>query len=204
VSDSIWSVELSVLRRPASVFRELSTSTGATGPGRPYRRPLLLAFVLGCFVSFMASGRLTALLIADGAVSFAFVPILEIAALAVVIAGTRARRTTRLSHILDLFFAGNAPWLLWLVAVMAIAAVVPPRRIGTWFTPLVLTAAVPAAWSTYIDFHFFREVTGRSKRGAIRDVVSHRALGWVAAVAYFLGIALWSDTLPGLLKWVTQ
>jgi hypothetical protein len=39
------------------------------------RRPLLLAFLLGCSVSMLASGRFTLRLIVDGTLSFAFVPL---------------------------------------------------------------------------------------------------------------------------------
>ena len=39
------------------------------------RRPLLLLFVLGCGVSMEVSGRFSLRLIADGMISFAFVPI---------------------------------------------------------------------------------------------------------------------------------
>src|SRR5688572_14263722 len=41
------------------------------------RQPLFLAFVLGCGVSMLGSGRLTIRLIADGTLSFAFVPLCE-------------------------------------------------------------------------------------------------------------------------------
>ena len=55
------------------------------------RKPLLLLFVLGCGVSAMASGRFSMRLIVDGAVSFAFLPALELLALAIVNATGRRR-----------------------------------------------------------------------------------------------------------------
>src|SRR5262249_60631416 len=48
------------------------------------RRPLLLALFIGSGVSLMSSGRLTPRLVVDGAVSFAFVPVFELAAFALV------------------------------------------------------------------------------------------------------------------------
>ena len=48
------------------------------------RRPLLLAFVLGCGVSLLASGRFTPRLVVDGTLSFAFVPVCELIAYAIV------------------------------------------------------------------------------------------------------------------------
>ena len=56
------------------------------------RRPLFLAFVLGCGVSMLGSGRLTLRLIADGALSFAFVPLAEL--LGFVIAYSKSRPAT--------------------------------------------------------------------------------------------------------------
>ena len=48
------------------------------------RRPLLLALSLGFGISLIVSGRFTVRLIADGALSFAFVPLAELAGFALV------------------------------------------------------------------------------------------------------------------------
>ena len=112
------------------------------------RRPLLLAFVLGCGVSILASGRFTLRLIVDGTLSFAFVPLCELIAYAIVYRlqrGTRqasgpasasAKATAdkeagHYARAVDRYFAGNTPWLWWMVALMA-AAVVQPRCRGRW------------------------------------------------------------------------
>ena len=165
------------------------------------RKPLLLAFVLGCGVSAVASGRFSVRLIVDGAVSFAFLPAIELLSLAVVNAmGPRRRRP--FPDTADRFCDGNWPWLLWLAGVAAITALVPPRQSGSWMTVFVLSALAPFAWSFVIDFRFFRDVSLRSTRGAVQDLILFRALGWPLGIAYFFGIAIWSEQLPEFLHWM--
>ncbi len=163
-------------------------------PGRWWSGPLQHAFFLGCAVSMLASGRLSARLIVDGAISFAFVPLLQILALAVVLRiGPRPARSWR--DAMCRFARGNRPWLLWLVAVTLVAALVPPRQVGPWVLPLIISAIVPIAWSAILDFRFFRETGLRSARGALRDVVIQRAVAWTGAGLYFLGIAVWAEAV---------
>jgi hypothetical protein len=195
---SLWSPTARVLLRPATTYRRLLASD-------PGRRPLLrglalLLFVIGCAVSAFASGRFTVRLIADGAVSFAFVPAFELGALAVVFRMS-ARPPVPLARSASLFLVGNAPWLFWLTALGALGWLVPPSAIGPWVVPIETASVVPAAWSAVIDFHFFREVFGRPARHAVRDVVVHRAVGWACALAYFFGIAVRAEILPELLRW---
>ena len=165
------------------------------------RKPLLLLLVLGCGVSAAASGRFSARLIADGAVSFAFLPAIEILALAAVNATSR-RRSRPFSHTADQFCAGNWPWLLWLTGVLVVCLLVPPRAIGPWMQVFALSAVLPFSSSLVIDFRFFRDASDRSPRGALTDVVLNRAVGWTLGVGYFFGIAIWSEQGPEFLHWM--
>lgn len=165
------------------------------------RRPLFLALMLGCFVSVLASGRFTVRLILDGAVSFAFIPILEVLALTVVAyRGPSRGAGLPFGALVDGFCAGNTPWLCWLVAAMLVPVLVPPRSFGQWFLPGVLSAAIPAVLSVPGDVRFFRQTVRQPQACAIRSVIWHHTISWTLAVAYFLGIAIWSDTLPGLAR----
>ena len=165
------------------------------------RKPLLLLFVLGCGVSAAASGRFSVRLVLDGAVSFAFLPAIELIALAVVnAAGSRRRQP--FARSVDQFFAGNRPWLIWIVGVSAALALLRPRGLGTRMTLFVLSAIVPFAYSCLVDFRFFRDVAGRSPRGAMADLLLNRAIGWPMGIAYFFGIAIWSGPLPEFLRWI--
>ena len=191
------SAELRVLLDPAATFRELIQHQTA-GLWVMLRRPLRLLFLVGCVVSLWASGRLSVRLIGDGVVSFAFVPVFELAALAAVYC--RGSRRVSFAHAADLFFGANAPWLLWLTAFAmlrclqsSMQAIAPPMPLA-WATELSLVPV--AAWSAYIDLHFFREVlprpggTAGSARG---DLILQRAIGWTCTIGYFLGIAIWPE-----------
>jgi hypothetical protein len=194
-----------VLFEPARVFRDLARD--ASRRRSWLRRPLGLLFASGCFVSILASGRFSVRLILDGAVSFAFVVAIEIAALAIASrAGgrpaPRGNAPVSFARDVDLFFIGNAPWLVWMVVVGAVFGVVPPRELGLWMRPALLGSAIPTVWSAWIDFHFFREVLQQPPPRARRMLLVNRAIGWIAAFGVFLGIAIWSLYSPRIAAWV--
>jgi hypothetical protein len=146
-------------------------------------------------VSAAASGRLTPRLIADGMVSFSFVPIFEWLAFAV-LWRTRlapARHGRQWSAVAASFLDGNQPWLLWLVVAGALVACVPPRALGPWILPLEISLLLPIFWSVRIDLRFFRGVLARTPRAAILDVIAFRAIAWTLGISYFLGIAIWAE-----------
>ena len=149
------------------------------------RRPLLLAFVLGCGVSILASGRFTLRLIVDGTLSFSFVPLSELVAYAIVY--RLQRGSGPFAQAADRYFAGNTPWLWWLVALMAAAAITPVR--SSDLLPLILiTSVIPIGLSVRSDWQLFRSA-GRTRSLAAADVVLQRAIAWTLATAYFFGIA---------------
>jgi hypothetical protein len=209
-----WSVEVRALVDAPSTYRDLALRRMEHRWAG--RRPALLLFSLGALVSVLVSGRFSVRVIVDGALSFAFVPATEIAAFAVVfgLITRRARLDTNLAaappggitfgRALDLFFVGNAPWLLWFVIVAAAGSVVPPREIGPWIIPALYGSIATAVWAAYLDFHFFRQVMRRTAADALRDVALHHAFGWTAALAYFFGIAIWSETLPEIIRWIRK
>ena len=162
------------------------------------RRPLALLFILGCAVSATASGRYSARLIIDGAISFAFIPMFEVAAFAVAWrrAGVDDDRTARrrpFAVALDGYLRGDWPWWLWLLAVSAVTTLVPERAVGSWIIPILVSMVVPAAWTAWIDRRFF---------SPSRGVLLTRAIAWPAATVYFLGIAIWADIVPLILRWL--
>ena len=193
---SQWSAEGRVLLGPAAAFRELAQEQ-RSGAWVLVRRPLLLAFVCGCTVSLLASGRLGARLIVDGAVSFAFVPLFEMAALAIVY--RLGPRRIPFARAVDLFFVANAPWLLWMIAFGVLRCVQTPMQATSPPAALmwILEASlVPiAAWSAYIDVQFFREVLPRPAGSPVRDVFLQRAVGWPSTIVYFLGYAIWPEVV---------
>ena len=159
------------------------------------RRPLRLWLICGCVVSLWSSGRVSVRLIADGMVSFAFVPFFEVASLAVVY--RRAPRRVSFAQAADLFFVANAPWLLWLTACAALRCIETPTQAGA--PPLALSRAIGlsvaavAGWSAYIDLQFFRSVLPRPSGGSLRDLMLQRAVGWALSLGYFFGLAAWPE-----------
>jgi hypothetical protein len=152
------------------------------------RRILLLGFCLGCVVSISASGRFTPRLIADGMLSFAFVPASELAGFAV----SRRLIAARGGFAGDAerFLRGNWPWFVWMLAICAFAAVTRPDANFNTFNLLILGAALPIVASVWIDFRFFRD-DRRSGRGrAMAAVFVQRAVAWPIAAFYFLGFAV--------------
>jgi hypothetical protein len=79
------------------------------------------------------------------------------------------------SATVDQFFANNIPWLVWLVAVAVLGAFVPVVKMDYWITPVLVSLAVPVAWSACLDFRVLR-ATRRDVRGAALDVVLQRAV----------------------------
>ena len=188
-----------MLLSPAAAFRELMQEP-RDGWWVLARRPLRLAFVMGCVVSLQASGRLSVRLIADGILSFAFVPLFELASFAIVY---RLRpRAISFARAVDLFFAANAPWLVWLLAFVTWRGVQTPREATALSIPLLwtleLSLLVVAAWSAYIDWRFFREVLPRPSGSAGRDLALQRAIGWSCTILYFFGYAIPSE----ILSWI--
>jgi hypothetical protein len=177
---------------------------GRTGPGGRWmaaRQPLLLAAIIGCVVSLAASGRVSVRLVADGAVSFAFVPLVETAAFAVVY--RRGGRALPFAAALDRFFLTNAPWLVVMTALAALCVADTPQQIGPWIQPprvwiAVAVAAGGLAWSAVLDVAFFRAVLGRTRASALADALVFRAIAWPLALVYFIGFAI----PPVLVGWV--
>jgi hypothetical protein len=165
------------------------------------RRLALLELAIGAFVSLASSGRLSVRLIVDGAISFAFIPVLEIAAFWIVDRVAARSPDVRFRDRLSQFLAGNRPWLLWLAICGGVLAVLPPRRLTLGFVRVLeLSAVLPFVWSWWSDARFFRaEAGGRRGHGRALAV---RAIAWPLGVAYFLGIAIWSLVEPHLAGWM--
>jgi hypothetical protein len=153
------------------------------------RRPLLVALVMSCSISLLTRGYLAPGLVASGIIAWSFVPLAEIAGLFAVLRGRPS-----FSRDVDLFFAGHAPWLLWVFAFCvfyaSVASAQPESVARIWFGSLILIAL----WSAYIDFGFFRNVAGVERPGW--SLLAQRAVSWTLFFAVFGGVSFW----PGLVE----
>jgi len=116
----------------------------------------------------LASGRFTLRLIADGALSFAFVPLCELAAFAVVY---RLQRGTKQAM-------GPAS-----TSALRATADTEAGHFGQ-----AVTWVIPIALSVWLDWQFFRRA-GRTRAHTVADIVLQRAIAWTLASACFFGIA---------------
>lgn len=144
----------------------------------------------------LASGRLTARLIVDGALSFAFVPVSQLLALIVV---TRLRHARFPSpDLVRRYFAGNAPWLWWLCLLMILAAVWVPFQRGD-LGPILISAPLPIVVAAIIDRRFLRD--DFHSPHPVTDAIVLRLIAWTAATLYFIA----PNTPPDqFLHWVTE
>src|SRR2546428_13110465 len=150
----------------------------------------------------MSSGRLTPRLVVDAMVSFAFVPLFEVAAFALVY----RRRLGRLPSALEIdrFFTTNKPWLSCIIVLAAIVSLQAPRDVGLWTVPPLVgfplgAITVALTWSAALDVGYFRTALDRPMAGAVRDAIVLRAIAWPACAIYFVGIAMW----PYIVLWTS-
>jgi hypothetical protein len=164
------------------------------------KRPALLAFFLGCTISFLTTRTLTLRLIVPSMIYWSFVPLIEIAALAVV--RERDRQDIPFPEFIDLFFKGYSPWLLWLVGVCAVWSLFQPSsKSFDWTVSIVWLlggVATAIAWSLYIDFCFFRSVMRRSRTRAMRELAIQRLIAWPLIMVVVAAPTIWSGITGSL------
>jgi hypothetical protein len=173
-----------VILRPATEYGALALRPADRNARRGWRRPLLVSVMLGCTMSFLASGVLTLRIAGPAAIYWGFVPLAGIAGLAVAV--SRHPTSRSFSETVDLFFAGYGTWLVWLIGLCVLWSFLPPVRAFDFTTIWLYGAsAVAVVWSAYIDFCFFRFVMCRSPSGALRDLLLQRLISWPLIVAIF-------------------
>ena len=153
------------------------------------RKPLLYLLVLASGASLAGGGRLSLRLLLDTAVALAVVPVVQVAALAVVY--WTGRRRMAFPAAVDSYFAGSGPWFAAIAAVGGFGAFAGPVLASQWITRLGAAVFVAAVvLSLRLDFAFFREQLGRTRERAAVDVMVQRAVAWGATIFYLLGMSL--------------
>jgi hypothetical protein len=186
------SPELRLMVSPGETYALLARASGRGTALTALRRPLLVAVVIGVFEAMAATGHVTPSLVASTILCWSFVVVLQAAIGLGLIAGA-ARRTVGIARALDLYFAGHAPWSLWLLAVAAWA----PAR-GFSSTPLLVTAVVPLALTPRIVSAFFREVLEMDPRDAFTRTIAQQAMTWASFLILFGTAVAW---MPRVLEW---
>lgn len=172
--------------RPASTYRQLVNESDDSGIWLMLRRPLFVAFVVGCFTSFTVSGHLTAALLMDGMVFWSFVPLLQATLMAAILALFAPRRLPR-SKAIDLFFMGHGPWLLWLSIISGICLFFPLKSFYLW--PIEWGWVLPISllgawiWSSLTSFAFLREALQVSRLRATGLLALYTVLLWAILIS---------------------
>lgn len=190
-----WSHELRIMLRPAYTYRQLVSASDDCGLWLMLRRPLFVAFVVGSFTSFTVSGHLTISLLLDGMVFWSFVPVLQAILIAGIVAIFAPRRLPT-PKVIDLFFMGHGPWLLWLLLISGICLFFPLKSFYLW--PVEWGWGLPLSllgtwiWSSLTSFAFLREALEISRLRATGLLVLYTVLLW----GIFISSLVVTETIP--------
>ncbi len=162
--------------RPKQAFAKLPV---ADGRWLYWRRPLLMVLILCSGISLLTTGRFSLPLVGSTAIYWSFLPLVEIAGLAA------AQRRWPEARMVDRFFMGHGPWLLFIIAFAAYCSS-PTGAVGTpaMFTFWGTIAVAVLLWSCWIDYRFF---------ASVGKLLLHRAVSWSLFAAIFAGSWLWME-----------
>jgi hypothetical protein len=188
------SPELRLMLSPRQTYASLARIPGTGTVWTALRRPLLVTTVIGASAAMSATGHVTLALVLSTTLCWSFVVALQAAIALALIAGP-ARRTVGLARAIDLYFAGHAPWSLWMLASVAWA----PSPVGRPFTPVLVAAAVPLVLTPLMVSAFFREVLEMDPRHAAARTAVQQAMTWG------MFVLLWGTAValvPRMLEWL--
>jgi hypothetical protein len=185
-ADHSLSPEAAVLFAPWRAWPRIAES-----PSRYWlARPLFALFIYSCAASLATSARVTPRLVIPAMLHAVYVPLLQMAALAIVCRGALPFR-----RAVDVFFAGHAAVSSMFLAFGATWAFAAPGTVYARFGNWHIIAPVVFAWSAYVDYWFFRSIAKQGPLGGAGAVMAHRLLWGIPAVAFFVGPAAWQEFL---------
>ena len=163
---------------PRETYAALVRQSPRLGAAGALRRPSLVAVVIGVSVALAATRRVSPALVASTTLSWSYIVLLQLL-IAIPLLARGARRTVGLARAIDLYFAGHAPWSLF----MLFAAAWAPSTVGRPSWPIVAMAAVPIALTPRIVTAFFAEVLELDRVSARRMAIAQQVMTWAAFVA---------------------
>ena len=178
---------------PRETYARLARASSRGTLLTAFRRPLLVAIVLGVSMAKAATGHITPALVASTTLCWSFVIVLQVAIGLGLMSGA-PRRTVGTARALDLYFAGHAPWSLWILAVAA-----SPSPLGRPNWPFLIAAIVPLFLTARTTNAFFREVLEMDPRHAVMRTVAQQAITWGCLVILYGTAVAW---MPRVLEWV--
>jgi len=183
------SPDLEVLVAPSRVFARCAADDAPATIWIAIRRPALVALVLGATAAIAATDHVDARLLLSTTFCWSFVPALQLALAAALIAA-RPRPTIAWRRLIDLAFLSHTPWSLWLLGYSAWEMLTPvwtrPTNILIWIAPL------PAIWTSAILVSYCRDVLRRSTRAALVGTAAHQTATWGLVLLYIgWAVQLW-------------
>ena len=163
---------------PRDTYAALRDTRRPLSAAAALRRPLFVALVTGVSVALASTRSVSVALVASTTIAWSDIVLLQLA-IALPLVAPGARRTVGVARALDLYFAGHAPWSLFLLAAAAWAP--SPGGRPSW--PLNLAVIVPLVLTPRIVCAFFAEVLGLDRAAARRMTVLQQTLTWSVFVA---------------------
>jgi hypothetical protein len=136
------------------------------------------AAIAGIATAVSATGRITWSLALSGTLCWMLIALLQLVTAAAVI--VPSSRQVSLSRALTLFFAGHAPWSLWLIC--AAALIVFARDVA--LDAILVSASIPLVWTAFVIFGYCRHVLGLGSRAAAIRTIAHQLLTAMVIVLY--------------------
>jgi hypothetical protein len=181
--------EAQVMIAPRAAYERLVRQQPPPSLAVLLRRPARAALVIGGAIALASTGGATLPTLVTTTLCWSFVPAVQLIVAAVLIALCR-RPGVRLVPALDLFFAAQGPWLLWMLGVAAAALLA--ARLGHHTLPrlryVLAFALVPLIWTGVIIFAFCQVVLGLDKRPALGWMLLYEAAIWGIASLYVGGM----------------
>jgi hypothetical protein len=155
-----------------------------TGAPALLTRPALMLLVIASFITLVNAGELYPTLLLGSLLAFAFVPLLQMAVAAPLIAACRPR--LRLSSALDLFFVAHGPWSLWLMAfTLVLVAKLPGGIDGAGDVRMAaVSTLLPITWTSLILLGYARTVLALPLVRAVLWTLVYEAIIWMCAYFY--------------------
>ena len=168
-----------LLLAPRETYAALMRIPSSMSPLAALRRPLLAAVVLGVSVAIAGTGRVTPGLVVATTIGWSYMILVQLAVAMPLLVAGGATRTVGLARAVDLFFAGHAPWSLFVLFAAAWAS----SPFGRPPLPLLVAAALALAVTTRILTAFFGEVLHMAPARARRWMGIHQIVTWTLFVA---------------------
>ncbi len=175
------SLELKLMFAPARGYARAMRQLPPNTLGTALRRPALIALVFGSVAAMLTTDHIDPTLLLDTTLSWSFVVAIQLFG-AIALIRSSSRKSVATKPAIDLCFAANGPWLLWMLAITAWAVATPP--LARPMQMVFLSAIIPAIWTPFIVFAFCRTVLGDSTLAALGKTTVHQAAMWIAFAVY--------------------